>query len=118
MCTEFFLISLYFLVLSLVNFFLYKVLKNSIKKISYLQRFQLFFYFPKLEFLKTISFFYFVRKEKKLLLSFDSSLLNEEDLLILGTIYKNLFQFFDKKERKGYFFPLLETQYLSLLKEN
>jgi hypothetical protein len=117
MCTEFFLISLYFLVLSLVNFFLYKILKNYIKKLIYLQRFELFFYFPKLEFLKTISFFYFTHKEKKLLLFFDSSLLNEEDLLILGTTYKNLFQFFDKK-KKGYFFPLLETQYLFLFKEN
>jgi len=121
MCTELFLAIIYFITIFIVNFFLYKLLKNYILNILYLLKIKNISKFYPKEKLFLISNFYLSTKKN---LSYDllSKLMNKvpnyKDVLLIGNIYK----FFTLKEisngssknkNMNYYIKLLELQYLS-----
>jgi hypothetical protein len=121
MCTELGLAILYFLSIFVVNFFLFKVLKNYFKNILYLQKIRtIFTTFSNKTDLKLISLLYlFSKKETKNrnLLNQMNLIKNLEDYLIIGNIYSNLLEneetSFSKRKSENFYFELLEKQYLS-----
>ena len=78
MCTELGLAILYFLSIFIVNFFLFKVLKNYFKNILYLQKIRtIFTTFSNKTDLKLVSLLYlFLKKETK-----NRNLLNQMNLI-------------------------------------
>ena len=121
MCTELGLAILYFLSIFIVNFFLFKVLKNYFKNILYLQKIRtIFTTFSNKTDLKLVSLLYlFLKKETKNrnLLNQMNLIKNVEDYLIIGNIYSNLLKneeiSFSKRKSENFYFELLEKQYLS-----
>ena len=121
MCTELGLAILYFLSIFIVNFFLFKVLKNYFKNILYLQKIRaIFTTFSNKTDLKLVSLLYlFLKKETKNrnLLNQMNLIKNVEDYLIIGNIYSNLLKneetSFSRRKSENFYFELLENQYLS-----
>jgi hypothetical protein len=121
MCTELGLAILYFLSIFIVNFFLFKVLKNYFKNILYLQKIRtIFTTFSNKTDLKLVSLLYlFLKKETKNrnLLNQMNLIKNVEDYLIIGNIYSNLLEneetSFSRRKSENFYFELLENQYLS-----
>ena len=121
MCTELGLAILYFLSIFIVNFFLFKVLKNYFKNILYLRKIRtIFTTFSNKTDLKLVSLLYlFSKKETKNrnLLNQMNLIKNLEDYLIIGNIYSNLLKneeiSFSKRKSENFYFELLEKQYLS-----
>jgi len=130
MCTELILAFIYFIIILLVNYFLFQLLKTNLQNI---------FYLLKVEKLLTNysstqqkHLFYFLiqfKRNIKTIKMFSSlnGLFNKEDLLIIGNTYKFLLKttkmenvstpFSEKNENKSFFanrlyFSLLENQYL------
>jgi hypothetical protein len=121
MCTELSLAILYFITIFAVNFFLFKVLKNYVVNIIYLQQIKnIFISFSEKSDLKLISFLYsFLKKDSK-----NRNILNKlnsvneiEDSLIIGNIYLNLLKNqenpISKRVSENFYFQLLQNQYLS-----
>ena len=121
MCTELSLAILYFITIFSVNFFLFKVLKNYVVNIIYLQQIKnIFISFSEKSDLKLISFLYsFLKKDSK-----NRNILNKlnsvneiEDSLIIGNIYLNLLKNqenpISKRVSENFYFQLLQNQYLS-----
>ena len=121
MCTELGLAILYFITIFSVNFFLFKVLKNYITNITYLQQIKnIFNVFSNKKDLRLVALLYsFLKKDTK-----NRNLLNQlslsrdlEDSLIIGTIYLNLLKNQEnpdvKRKSENFYFQLLENQYLS-----
>jgi hypothetical protein len=121
MCTELSLAILYFITIFSVNFFLFKVLKNYIVNIIYLQQLKnIFVSFPEKNELKLLSLLYlFLKKDMKNrnLLTSISSVNEIEDSLIIGNIYLNLLKNQENRSAKriseNFYFQLLQNQYLS-----
>ena len=119
MCTEFFLAFIYFVAIIIVNYFLYQLIINYLKNISYLWKIsKIFKEYPENE---TYALFYkFLKKENKksFLLKKLSEMKNKDDILIIGNIYKYLDDNIDKSSEVNkfntYYFSLLKYQYLSI----
>ena len=118
MCTELFLALIYFITIIIVNYFLYNLIINYIKNIFYSLRIKnIFKNYP---FNKTYSIFYKLSKKenKKLFLLKNLNQIHKnEDILILGNLYKylddNTNNSSNLNEFKTYYFSLLKSQYLS-----
>ena len=119
MCTEFFLACLYFLILSVINFFLLKLLNVYLKNIFQLNK------------IKNISRIYpnnqFFRKlykysdknyqNSKTLSTFNIGDMKNIDPLIIGNTYRYLSAnnlLISKKKSNDFYFQLLQNQYLSV----
>ena len=121
MCTELSLAILYFITIFAVNFFLFKVLKNYVVNIMYLQQIKnIFISFSEKTDLKLISFLYsFLKKDSKNrnILNNLNSVNEIEDSLIIGNIYLNLLKNqenpISKRVSENFYFQLLQNQYLS-----
>ena len=121
MCTELSLAILYFITIFAVNFFLFKVLKNYVVNIMYLQQIKnIFISFSEKTDLILISFLYsFLKKDSKNrnILNNLNSVNEIEDSLIIGNIYLNLLKNqenpISKRVSENFYFQLLQNQYLS-----
>ena len=123
MCTEFLLAFLYFITIFIVNYFLFKLVKNYFDNIFSLVKLRnIFLNFKKST--NTLVFFLasFEKKDKKNI-SFLRSLNSystTQDILIIGNTYKYLSRKFQQEgisEANKYYFELLGNQYLSCKKE-
>ena len=123
MCTEFFLALLYFITIFIVNYFLFKLVKNYFANIfSLVKLLNIFVTFKKstnnLVFLLSS-----LEKKDKKNISFLRSLNSystTQDILIIGNTYKYLSRKFPQEgmtEGNKYYFELLGNQYLSSKKE-
>jgi hypothetical protein len=115
MCTEFILILIYFLVLSLINFLLFQLLKFYWKKINFLKKYEKILNQTKNKNIEILSFCYFFSKEKEktenLLSNLNTNRFVIQDLFLLGNFYSIL-----SKKKIGienlYFFELMKVQSL------
>ena len=120
MCTELLLAIIYFATIFVVNYFLYKLLTNYIRNIfSLLKIKNIFNAFP----LTKTSIFSLLSlytknstKKRSLLLQLHKSF-NNQDLLVLGNVYRFLLNEKQKPEEiktsSMFYFQLLENQYIS-----
>ena len=120
MCTELFLAIIYFSTIFTVNFFLFKLLKTYTKNIIYLLKVQNIFKQKSTELVRGFILLHLYRKKngKNLnLLPLLSTYANEQDILTIGNIYsfllKDLSTQSSQNEANGFYFELLENQYLS-----
>jgi hypothetical protein len=115
-CLEFILAIVYFLVIFVVNFFLFKVLKNYWENIIYLMRLKNIYQNYKNENLFNISYLYlYLNKEinsRKLITNLSNEFIIQ-DMLIIGNISKLLKTKKSSNLGNNYYFELLEKQYLS-----
>jgi hypothetical protein len=119
MCTEFFLALIYFFTIVIVNYFLFRLVRNYLKNIFYLIKiknilvkdpdnllFQELYQLTKKEF-KNSNFLISLKKIE-----------NKNDVLLIGNIYKYFSDNIDKgknsKIEQNYYFRLLQAQYLSM----
>jgi hypothetical protein len=113
MCNEFFLACLYLFVVFIINFFLYKLLKNYINNIIISQKLKrILTIYPNNEFF--IKLYQYSLKEFKNQnslekLKFGNS--SQIDSLIIGNIYKYI-SLNNRNSKDNYYFSLLEKQYL------
>ena len=112
MCTEFFLAIIYFIILSIVNFFLFKLLSTYQEKIFILIKFKKIFASYKQEELKTVASFYFYNKNPLNYRTFFKSF-SYQDIVIIGNLYKKLQNITETKRAQNYYLKLAELQYLS-----
>jgi hypothetical protein len=118
MCTELFLVIIYFITLAFCNYFLFKLLKNLLKKIIFLFKIKTIFKFFSKKELNMIGFFYFSQKSNAFSYLNNFKLIwlenQKKDVLTVGNIYKYLLLRIEKQEKSAnYFLKLLENQYLS-----
>ena len=120
MCTEFFLASLYFVIIFVINFLLFKLLNAYIRSIFKLRKIKnIIKIYKNNKFFRTL-YSYSLNKEfrNSLVLSSFSNSKKEIDILILGTIYKYLSTNINKDNKSlqdnDYFFQLLANEYLSV----
>ena len=119
MCTEFFLALIYFLTIIIVNYFLFRLLKNYLKNVFYLLKIK--------NIIKTESnnklfkkLYKFSKKEFQTSIFLKTINKNEisKDVLLLGNIYKyfsdNIDQERNNDNKNNYYFKLLKLQYLSI----
>ena len=119
MCTEFFLACLYFGIIFVINFFLYKLLNSYLKNIFELQKIKkILIFYPKSELF--IKLYKYSNKELRNSNNLSTlNLLNNNyvDTLIIGNIYKYLALInrvnFKNNSSDDYYFQLLSNQYLS-----
>jgi len=115
-CLEFILAIVYFLVIFVVNFFLFKVLKNYWENIIYLMRLKNIYQNYKNENLFNISYLYlYLNKEinsRKLITNLSNEFIIQ-DMLIIGNISKLLKTKKSSNLGNNYYFELLEKQYLA-----
>ena len=119
MCTEFFLALIYFLTIVVINYFLFRLLKNYLANVFYLLKvknilkmesknklFKKLYKFNKKEF-QTSNFLKSIDKKEL-----------SNDVLLLGNIYKyfsdNIDQGKNNDNKNNYYFRLLTLQYLSI----
>ena len=117
MCPEFILAFIYLIILLIINYLLFKLLKNYIKNISSLLKLKrIFFCFDKKE-TKLISMLYQTSKKeiRSEILFFNlKNFSKRKDILIIGNIYKLISNLENLKENGNlFYFQLLERQYLS-----
>jgi len=123
MCTEFLLAFLYFITIFIVNYFLFKLVKNYFTNIFSLVKLRnIFLNFKKSTNTLVFLLSSFEKKEKKniSLLRSLNSYSTTQDILIIGNTYKYLSQKFQQEgipEANKYYFELLGNQYLSCKKE-
>lgn len=118
MCTEIILAFLYFFIIIVVNYFLYKILMNYFSKILYLIKMQTIFNTFK-DFNNSI--FLFLYKYSILDGNFPlknfNKLSSTNDPVLIGNIYKYLSKILKEQKslslQKIYYFQLLKNQYLS-----
>jgi hypothetical protein len=120
MCTEFFLASLYFVIIFVINFLLFKLLNAYIRSIFKLRKIKnIIKIYPNNKFFRTL-YSYSLNKEfrNSLVLSSFSNSKKEIDIIIIGTIYKYLSTNINKDNKSlqdnDYFFQLLANEYLSV----
>jgi len=121
MCTEFFLACLYFVIIFLINFFLYKLLYFYLKNIFELQKIKkILTFYPDSELFTKL--YKYSNKELRNLNSLsvlNKINVNEIDTLTIGNIYKYLAEINRKNLRNNssddYYFQLLSNQYLSFM---
>ena len=119
MCTEFFLACLYFVVIFVINFFLYKLLNIYLKNIFELQKIKkINQFYPNSELFSKL--YKYSNKELRNSNNLSTlSLIDDTavDTLIIGNIYKYLSTINRKNSGNNssndYYFQLLSNQYLS-----
>ena len=117
MCTEFLLACLYFLILSVINFFLFKLLNSYVKNIFKLQKIKnISQIYPKNKLFRKL--YYYSNKKYQNLRTLNNFTVDQTkslDPLIIGNIYK---YFVDNNiqilttESSDFYFQLLKNQYL------
>ncbi len=117
MCTEFLLACLYFLILSLINFFLLKLLGSYLKNIFKLRKIKnISRIYPKNKlFSKLYTYSNKEYQNLKVLSTFKTNQTKSLDPLILGNIYRyfaNSKLRTSTRESTEFYFQLLATQYL------
>ena len=118
MCTEIILAFLYFFVIIVVNYFLYKVLMSYLSKILYLIKIRSIFNNFK-DFNNSI--FLFLYKYSKLEGNFPlqnfNKLSSTTDTVLIGNIYNYLYKVLKEQKtlssQKIYYLQLLKNQYIS-----
>jgi hypothetical protein len=120
MCTELLLAIIYFATIFVVNYFLYKLLTNYIRNIfSLLKIKNIFNAFPltKTSIFSLLSLYTKNSTKKRSLLLQLPKLFNNQDLLVLGNVYRFLLNEKQKPEEiktsSTFYFQLLENQYIS-----
>jgi len=119
MCTEFFLACLYFVIIFVINFFLYKLLYVYIKNIFELQKIKkILTFYPNSEVFTKL--YKYSNKELRNLNTLSTlNLINNNtiDTLIIGNIYRYLAEInrtnTQNNSSDDYYFQLLSNQYLS-----
>lgn len=115
MCTELLLAIVYFLIIGIINFFLYKLLVNYYRNIIKQQRIKMIFSKCNVE-NPIFPFLYnYIDQENKKIETLQcwNNCTNINDTLIIGNIYKTLEQYSKSKGSfDNLFFKLLENQYL------
>ena len=119
MCTEFFLACLYFLILSVINFFLLKLLNIYLRNIFKLQKIKnISQIYPNNElFRKLYRYSDKSYQNSKSLTNFTVGDTKNIDALIIGNTYKYLGDNNSKNlnaTSRDFYFQLLENQYLSV----
>ena len=120
MCTEFLLAIIYFITIFLVNYFLFRLVKNYFTTIFSLVKLKVLFKaFKKSTNNLVFSFLSLLKKERKnvSLLGKLQKFSKTKDILIIGNTYKYLGSKVKNeisKENKLYFFDLLASHYLFL----
>ena len=119
MCTEFFLACLYFLILSVINFFLFKLLNIYLRNIFKLQKIKnISQIYPNNElFRKLYRYSDKSYQNSKSLTNFTVGDTKNIDALIIGNTYKYLSDNNSKNlnaASRDFYFQLLENQYLSV----
>ena len=117
MCTEFLLACLYFLILSLINFFLLKLLGSYLKNIFKLRKIKNIsrIYPTNKLFRKLYTYSNKEYQNLKTLNTFNTNQTKSLDPLILGNIYRyfaNSKLRTSTRESTEFYFQLLATQYL------
>ena len=117
MCTEFFLACLYFLILSVINFFLFKLLNIYLRNIFKLQKIKnISQIYPNNElFRKLYRYSDKSYENSKSLINFTVGDIKNIDALIIGNTYKYLGDNNSKNlntTSRDFYFQLLENQYL------
>ena len=117
MCTEFFLACLYFLILLVINFFLFKLLNIYLKNIFQLQKIKnISKIYPNNNFFRSL--YRYSNKNyqnSKTLAKFNIEAKERMDPLIIGNIYRYLSTNnleISTTESRNFYFQLLQTQYL------
>ena len=129
MCTEFFLVIIYFLIILTINYFFFKLLKTYLINIIQLTKFKNIFSFFKGSDLLIVSNLYLNLKLNSSNLSLLKRLNNlleihfpqkTEDLLLVGNFYKFLNKKYsvdsNKSDSTNFYFQLLNKQYLEEIK--
>ena len=119
MCTEFFLALIYFLTIIVINYFLFRLLRNYLTNIFYLLKVKnILKTESKNKFFKKL--YKFNKKEfqtSNFLKSIDKKELSN-DVLLIGNIYKYFSDNIDEGKKNdnknNYYFRLLTLQYLSV----
>ena len=124
MCTEFFLAILYFITIFIVNYFLFRLLKEYFLNILYLLKLKNIFKKVSKNNIQNISLLYFFSKtnfQKTNFFSLLNKFSNSTDILVLGKNYQYLVTNIEKKNGNQlsllYYFGLLKDQYMSVKKE-
>ena len=125
MCTEFFLVIIYLVIILTINYFFFKLLKTYLINIIQLTKFKNIFKFFKALDLLIVSNLYMNLKLNSSNLSLLKRLNNllaihfpnkTEDLLLLGNLFKFLNKKFsidsNKLDSNNFYFQLLKKQYL------
>ena len=112
MCLEFTFAFIYFLILLFINFFLFKIIKDSFKKTLQLEKFKKSFKLLSSSFYIPFLYFYLEKGlySQKLPLLLSTKKL-DEDLLIIGNFYKLLQQRKTIENSFFYYINLQEKQY-------
>jgi len=119
MCTEFFLASLYFVIIFAINFFFFRLLRIYFKNIIELQKIKnILKIYPNNEFFtKLYNYSNMEFRNSNTLLLLQKLDSENIDNLILGNIYRYLVLKSSKNQRNfyinDYYFQLLANQYLS-----
>ena len=119
MCTEFFLACLYFGIIFIINFFLYKLLNSYIKNIFELQKIKkILTLYPNSElFTKLYKYSNKELRNSNNLFSLNLIINNSVDTLTIGNIYRYLALInritLKNNSSDDYYFQLLANQYLS-----
>ena len=129
MCTEFFLVIIYFFIILTINYFFFKLLKTYLINIIQLTKFKNIFSFFKGSDLLIVSNLYLNLKLNSANLSLLKRLNNLleihfpdkiEDLLLVGNLYKFLNKKYNSDSNKSastnFYFQLLNKQYLEEIK--
>ena len=116
MCTELLLAIIYFIIIAIINFFLFKLLKTYLSEINKRQHIKTIFDTCKLNQGSIFPFLYKYSNQKNnhsIILKQLSAVKGKNDFLIIGNTYKYLADFnqLDSTIDTAYF-RLLENQYL------
>ena len=111
MCTELLLALIYFVIIAIINFFLFKLLKNYLSEISKRQQIKTIFNTCKLNQGSIFPFLYKYSNQnnnRSIILKQLSAIKGKNDFLIIGNTYKYLADF-------NKINPTMDTTYLRLL---
>jgi hypothetical protein len=118
MCNELFLAILYFLTIFLVNYFIFKLIKNYFIRIRFLMKVKkiLSFFTQQTSNLTILNYLLFKSHfHNQNIVSYFPKFSTYQDNLLIGNIYSYFSGFFELNlfQNQSYFFKLLEKQYLS-----
>ena len=119
LCTEFFLACLYFVIIFIINFFLFKVLRSYLRNILKLQKIKTILkFYPDNEFF--VKLYYCSSKDIRTLE--ELKIIKENDLKVIDTLLiGNIYKYLDLTNKETiktsllnqYYFKLMANQYLS-----
>ena len=116
MCTELLLAVIYFLIIAIINFFLFKLLKNYLSEINKRQHIKTIFDTCKLNQGSIFPFLYKYSNQqnnRSTILKQLSLINGKNDFLIIGNTYKYLSELNNNNSGlDNVYFKLLENQYL------